>query len=313
MKPKLMRDVLIDCIYKRMHNDEKVIFLSTDLGALALDRLRAKFPDRFFNVGIAEQNAVNVATGWALEGFEVYVYNIAAFITMRSYEQIRSNLSIMAQTKPLNVNLIGIGAGLSYNVSGPTHHCLEDLTLMRLLPNIITFVPSDCTLLEKFVETTIAVKQPKYLRLEGKPIKQIYKKGDDINVNNGFSVLRQGEKVCIVATGYMTHEALKISDRFFEKNVNIGVIDIFTLKPINEDSLFNVLKNYSKILTLEEGFINAGGIDSLVTGIWESRVGGILRKGFDDRHIFSMGDRKSLHRQQNIEDKQIVGTIENLL
>ena len=149
---KTMRDVLIEAIYKKMALDERVFFLSADFGAPALDKLRKDFGDRFINVGIAEQNLVNIATGLALEDCIVYAYAIAPFLTMRAYEQIRLSLSISAQIKPVNVNLIGVGGGLSYDVAGPTHHCLEDISLMRLLPNMTVFSPSDWKLAENFFD-----------------------------------------------------------------------------------------------------------------------------------------------------------------
>ena len=136
-----MRDVFIEGIYNRMQEDRNLFFISADFGSPKLDRLREDFKDRFINVGIAEQNLINISTGLALEGFTVYAYAIAPFLTMRAYEQIRINLSLHAQLKEININLIGVGAGLSYDVSGPSHHCLEDLSIMRTLPNLIVFSP----------------------------------------------------------------------------------------------------------------------------------------------------------------------------
>ena len=158
-----------------MHDDNSIFFISADFGSPKLDILREKFKDRFINVGIAEQNLINISTGLALEGFTVYAYAIAPFLTMRAYEQIRVNLALHAQLKEININLIGVGAGLSYDVSGPTHHCLEDITIMRTLPNLIVFSPSDWILAQKFVDYSIKVKKPKYLRFDGKPLPQIYR------------------------------------------------------------------------------------------------------------------------------------------
>jgi len=311
-QPRIMRNVLIENIFTRMHGDERIIFLSADFGAPALDKLKEKFSDRFINVGIAEQNLINVATGFALEGFIVYAYAVSAFITMRCYEQIRTNLSLMAQTKPLNVNLIGVSAGLSYNVSGPTHHCLEDLTLMRLLPNFTTFVPSDCTLVEKFVDHTLTVHKPKYLRLEGKAVAGIYK-GDEVNFEDGFCELRRGKDgIGIVSTGYMTHKALKIAEKLGEKNVELGVVDVFVLKPLNEDALRNTLKKYRKLITLEEGFIDGGGLDSLISGIRSNDSGEIKRMGFGERHVFELGSREYLHKLNGIDEESIVNAINEM-
>ena len=136
---KAMRDVFLAALHKKMSDDDKIFFVSADFGSPVLDKIRADFPERFLNVGIAEQNLINVSVGLALEGFKVYAYAIAPFTTMRCYEQIRVNISILSQLRPMNINLIGVGAGVSYSLSGPTHHCLEDLSIMRTLPNFEVF------------------------------------------------------------------------------------------------------------------------------------------------------------------------------
>jgi len=118
-----------------MEQDSSIFFISADFGSPVLDDIRADYPDRFVNVGIAEQNLINVTAGLALEGFKVFAYAIAPFITMRCFEQLRVNLALLSEVREINVNLIGVGAGYSYVVSGPTHQCYEDITLIRSLPN----------------------------------------------------------------------------------------------------------------------------------------------------------------------------------
>lgn len=293
---KTMRDTLIEAIYKRMGEDTSIFFVSADMGAPALDRLRKDFKDRFVNVGIAEQNLVNVSTGLALEGFTVYAYAIATFF-MRAYEQIRLNLALSSQIKEINVNLIGVGVGVSYDVSGPTHHCLEDLTIMRALPNIILFSPSDWLTTEKFLDFSIGVKRPKYIRLDGKPLPRIYDKNIDFKWKEGFYELLKGDDIAIVSTGYMTHQALKVAKELRENRKNIGVIDIYLLNPVNEDSLFNAIKRYKCIITLEEAFTNRGGLDSLIMGLLNNRNSDIRLKGlgFLDKYVFRSGKRDFLH------------------
>lgn len=309
---RTMRDVFIEEIYNRMHEDRNLFFLSADFGSPKLDILREKFKDRFINVGIAEQNLINISTGLALEGFTVYAYAIAPFLTMRAYEQIRVNLSLHAQLKELNVNLIGVGAGVSYDVSGPTHHCLEDITIMMTLPNITVFSPSDWVLAEKFVDYSIKVKKPKYLRFDGKPIPRIYPHIEDIDLMNGFKELRKGEKICLVATGYMTHKAIKVADLLTHKNISIGVIDIFVLKPFNEDLFLRSLSKYDYVITLEEAFINKGGLDSLVASIIDKRNSKkrLKRMGFKDAYVFDMGSREHLHKLNNLDEESIIKIIE---
>ena len=138
-----MRDVIIEAIYSHMVSNDRIFFITADFGSPKLDYLKNTFRDRFINVGIAEQNLINISFGLALEEFIVFSYAIAPFITLRALEQIKINLSLHAQFRELNINLIGVGAGLSYDLSGPSHHCLSDISVMRNFPNISIFSPSD--------------------------------------------------------------------------------------------------------------------------------------------------------------------------
>jgi len=306
-QPKTMRDAFIAGVYEKMRKNRSIFFLSADLGAPALDRLRQDFKDRFINVGIAEQNLINIATGLALEGYTVYAYAIAPFITMRAYEQIRQNLSIFSQIKPLNVNLVGVGTGLSYDLSGPSHHCLEDISIMRLLPNFMVFSPSDWKLAKHFVDYSINVKMPKYLRFDGKPSPLLYEKMNNTILERGFYELSKGKKVCLVSTGFMTHRALKVAKEI----QNVGVIDVFILKPLNENLLFKALKKYKYIITIEEGFINNGGLDSLISKILRDHHSNVKLKnlGFNDKHVFEVGDRNYLHKLNNLNEESVISLI----
>ncbi|MBM4348288.1 MAG: transketolase [Deltaproteobacteria bacterium] len=309
---KIMREILIEGIYQRMEEDRSLFFVSADFGSPRLDMLREKYQERFINVGVAEQNLINISTGLALEGFTVYAYAIAPFLTMRAYEQIRVNLSLHAQLKEVNVNLIGVGAGLSYDVSGPTHHCLEDISIMRTLPNITLFSPSDWKLTEKFIDYSIRIKKPKYLRLDGKPLPQIYDSIEDSEFQNGFKELVKGERVCLVSTGYMTHKALRVANLLNEHQIRAGVIDLFMLKPLNEELFSESISPYDYVITLEEAFINKGGLDSLVTNILTRRNSKfrIKRMGFEDTYVFDMGSREHLHRLNHLDEESIVKAIE---
>lgn len=306
---KVMRDVLIENLTEKMLSNSKIFFISADFGSPALDKLRNDFPDRFINVGIAEQNLINIATGLALEGFIVYAYAIAPFLSMRCYEQIR-NLSILSQIREININLISVGAGLSYDVTGPTHHCLEDISLMRILPNFVIFSPSDYILTEKFVEFSVNVKKPKYLRLDGKTVPNIYTMDTELSIEKGFVVLKEGSEICLLSTGYMTHKALSISKKLKAENIDIGVIDMFLLKPFKVNLLFDELSKYNTIITMEEAFINKGGLDSAISGIlMNNKSFNLKRIGFDDRYIFEVGDREYLHKINKTDDESIIKII----
>ena len=251
-EPMVMRDFLIEELYRRMFDNKDILFLSADFGSPVLDKLRSTFGDRFINVGIAEQNLVNISTGLALEGFAVYAYGIAPFITMRACGQIRINLSLLSHTRDVNVNLIGVGAGLSYDFTGPTHHCLEDLAIMRVFPNLMLFSPADT--IGEFVDHSVTVKKPKYLRLDGKPLPDIYSKGDGISMEKGFHEVVEGTDVCFVSTGYMTHRSLRIARELKDMGTDAGVVDVFLLKPFDDSLLCETLRRYRRLVTMEEAF-----------------------------------------------------------
>ncbi len=302
-----MRDALLTEIYNEMQRNDKIILLSADFGAPILDKIRKDFPDNFMNVGIAEQNLVNIATGFALEGFDVYIYAIAAFLSMRAYEMIRTNIALMTQLKPLNINLVGVGAGISYVLSGPTHHCLEDITAIRLLPHITLFSPSDVVLTKKFFNYSLQKKIPKYIRFDSKILPSIYSVEDNINFDDGFVELRDAKKKCIVATGYMTHKALTVSADLKKENIDCGVIDMFLLTNYNKTALAEILKKYDTIITLEEAFINRGGLDSLIANIIAdyNLSAKLIRLGFKDKFVFENGTREYLHSLQGLAIENI--------
>jgi transketolase len=303
-----MRDAFLGRLYAALKEGEKVFIVTDDFGAPTLDKIRTEFKDRFVNVGIAEQNAVNVATGLALEGFTAYAYGIAGFMAMRCYEQIRTNLSMAAQLRPLNVNIIGVGAGFSYDVSGPSHHCLEDITLMRLLPNMELFSPGDWVTASRVAERSLRVNKPKYIRLDSKPVPQIYPEDMAVALDDGFHELEQGADTCVVATGFMTQVARRA---LAQTNAPIGLVDLFSFSPLNEERLAGVLKRYRRIVTVEEGFIRRGGLDALVVGLLARRGAAIPVRalGVDDRFIYDVGNRVHLHKLAGMGEESILQAI----
>lgn len=299
--PVPMRDAFLEQILIAMSRNEKIFFTCADFGSPILDDIRTRYPSRFVNVGIAEQNLINVSAGLALEGFTVFAYAIAPFITMRCYEQIRISLALLSQVRPLNVNLIGVGAGYSYVVSGPTHQCYEDLTIMRALPNIAIYSPADhvnaVALFEKCIETT----GPKYLRFDAQKLPVIYEeKKPDIWC--GFHLLRESGDICIVATGYMVHTALQVAEQLVSQNIELKVIDLFDLTDFDTERLLDILSICSGIVTLEEGFEGRGGLDALIFNlIHRTEINiPVLNIGVTPGYSFELGSRSHLHEQVGI-------------
>jgi transketolase len=307
IKPIAMRDALLERIWQAMAKDRKIFFTSADFGAPILDRIRADFPDRFVNVGIAEQNLINVSAGLALEGYTVFAYAIAPFITMRCYEQIRTSLALLSEVRTMNVTLIGVGAGYSYVVSGPTHQCYEDLTIMRALPNFRVLSPSDHVSAGAIFNRCIGTSGPKYLRFDAQVLPVLYQPGEpDLDI--GFHIHRRGKQVCLLATGYMLHTALNVAEALTADGHSVGVIDLFDISNFAADQLQSVLSSYAAIVTMEEGFRGRGGVDAMIFEFIARRglTARMLNIGVEGGYRFELGSRTELHEQAGIGPKAVL-------
>ncbi|RAU21893.1 transketolase [Paramagnetospirillum kuznetsovii] len=301
LQPRAMRDALLERIWENMATDERLFFVAADFGAPTLDRIRGDFPKRFINVGIAEQNLINVSAGLALEGFKVFAYAIAPFITMRCYEQCRTNLALLSTVRPMNVTLVGVGAGYSYVVSGPTHQCYEDITLMRTLPGFSVLSPADHVTAGALFDRCAGQRGLKYLRFDAQNLPVLH--GETApDLNKGFTQLRDGSDASVVATGYMVHTALKVADKLAQDGISLAVIDLFDLSGFDQDALAALLAARPALISMEEGFSGRGGVDSLARDLL-SRKGlerPTLGIGVEPAYRFELGDRATLHEQVGI-------------
>jgi len=209
------------------------------------------------------------------------------------------------------VNLIGVGTGLSYDVTGPTHHCLEDACIIRALPNLVVFSPCDHVTVERFMEYSLRVKMPKYLRLDGKAQAPVHGNGGGLNLDAGFSELRRGSEVCLVSTGHMTHKALRIAAALAHQGIPAGVIDVFMLKPLSEQMLADAMRGYTHVVTLEESFVRKGSLDTLISDVLRDSGSQAMltRCGFSDNYVFEVGNREHLHAVNGLDDGSIISAV----
>ncbi len=313
-KPLAMRDAFLERIWRSMGSDESIFFTCADFGSPVLDKIREEFPDRFINVGIAEQNLINVSAGLAIEGYKVFAYAIAPFITMRCYEQIRVSLALLSVVRPLNVNLIGVGAGYSYVVSGPTHQCYEDLTIMRALPNFRIYSPADHITAAALFDDCLEHIGPKYLRLDAQVLPALYN-NQTPNVRRGFEVHRDSGEACLLATGFMVHTALQVAERMAAVGIKVGVIDVFDITDFDEPALLEALRQYRGIVTMEEGFRGRGGLDAMMFNLAASRetLAPILNIGVEGGYSFELGTRAELHEQVGIGANSVFKSVSGFL
>ena len=165
------------------------------------------------------------------------------------------------------------------------------------------------------MDYSVAIKKPKYLRIDGKPQPRIYRDSTRISMDIGFCELREGAEVGIVATGYMTHKALRVAEALSQHRIRAGVVDVFMLKPLNEARLYESLKKYPCLVTLEESFIKKGGLDTLIADLISEQASEsrLIRFGFKDHYVFDVGSREHLHAVNGLDEGAIVTTILNRL
>ncbi len=284
-----MRDAFFDRLYEIARGDRNVMLVSADMGAPSLDKFREDLGGQYLCVGIAEQSMITVATGLALSGKKVYTYAIMPFATLRCYEITRVDLSMMN----LPVTIIGVGAGFSYDDSGPTHHSTEDISAMRALPNMTVLNASDSVMAAAFAGLSYQIPGPSYVRLDRQVLPTIY--DQDTDFSEGSIQHRPGKDVTIIATGNMVHSAFEISNKLEEQSIYAGVIDLYRLKPLNAQSLLKQIGNSEKIVTIEEHFLD-GGMGSAVAEVLvdNDRAIPVKRFGIQDKYYYTYGGRSHI-------------------
>lgn len=239
---------------------ENLRVVTADLGLLSgLDRFKTANPDKYLNVGIAEQNMIGIAAGLAREGNCVFATTYATFITMRSFEQIRHNLGYLKY----NVKVVGSSSGVVMGMSGNTHYALEDMALMRTIPNMKVLSPADSVEAVKMVQDLVEMDGPVYLRLTGElSCPMVYKEDYSLEIGKGI-VLKQGTDVALIATGTMVSESLKAAGQLSQEGISCSVVDMHTIKPLDTVLLDQLFASHRLLVTVEE-HSKIGGLGSAV-------------------------------------------------
>ena len=248
----------LDCVYELAKKDKRIIFVGSDLGPGVLDDFKKNIPDRFFMEGVAEQYIIGMSAGLAKEGFIPYVNTISTFITRRCYEQVAIDLCL----HNLPVRLIGNGGGLVYAPLGPTHLAIEDISLMRSIPNMTIISPCDANEMKNLMMQTANYKNPIYIRLGRGGEEVVTNSVTNFEIGKGI-LLKKPKEVLIISCGTMTQKSLKVSNILSEQNIEAGVLHINTIKPIDQEKIINNSKNCKLIVTLEE-HLRTGGLGSSV-------------------------------------------------
>ncbi len=303
-----MRKTSLDMVYELAKQDERVVFIGSDLGPGVLDNFREEMPNRFFMEGVSEANIIGMAAGMAMDGYIPFVNTIATFLTRRCFEQISMDLCL----HDLPVRLIANGGGLVYAPLGPTHIAIDDVALMRSQPNMTVVAPSDAEEMGAFMPETLNWPHPIYIRLGKGGDQVIHKDGNRFKIGTGI-VHRDGGKVVIAATGVMTNRGLGAAEILQESGIDCTVLHFPTIKPLDAGLLFKYAATADMIVTLDEHLLS-GGLGSAILETlndeYTSELPVVHRLGIKDRFTTNYGSQDELLEHFGLQPEQIAAFIE---
>jgi len=298
-----MRTAIIEEVYKIMKENKDSYFLTGDLGYNTLEKIEKDFGSRFINVGVAEQNMIGIASGLALTGKKVFCYSIIPFLTMRCFEQIRNDICY----HDLDVTLLGSGSGLTYGILGSTHFALEDLAILRPLPNMTIFSPADEMDARLGIRYSANFHHPLYIRIGLRKEAKIHQQPYDFKFGKGV-VIQKGKDLVFFVTGTLMEEVIKATKIIKEeKGLTSTIIDIHTIKPLDIDLILKEVEGKEMVFTVEEHGI-IGGLGAAISEILSEskKPVRVIRIGTIDKFVKVIGTRSYLRKQLGLDTEGIV-------
>ena len=300
-----MRQAFVETIIDLARENKNLFLLTGDLGFSIFEDFKKEFPKRFFDIGVAEQNMIGVAAGLALSNKIVFVYSIIPFATMRCLEQIRNDLCM----HNLDVRIVGMGAGLHYGTAGSTHYAIEDISIMRSLPNMTIISPATPNDTKNAFRATISHKGPVYIRL-GKSYGVVKSENEDSFSIGKAILVEKGSDITIIAIGGILYNAKKCTDILKNNDISIRLINMHTVKPIDKDIILKASEETKAIFTIEEHSV-IGGLGSTVAEVLAEAKNRIpfRRFGLPDSYPKSFGDRNYLLDKNGLSAEKVANDI----
>ena len=288
--------------------NDRIVALDADLSKSTKSAdFQKKFPNRFFNVGIAEQNMMGMAAGMASAGLIPFASTFAMFATGRAFEQIRNSIAY----PKLNVKIVGSHSGITVGEDGATHQVLEDIALMRSIPNMVVLVPSDANETAAIVKAAAEYVGPVYIRTGRMAVEDVHPNGVDFKIGKG-EVLAEGSDLAIIATGIGVKIALDAAEELRKININAEVINMSTIKPIDKELIVDTAKKCNKIITVEEHNI-MGGLGSAVSEVICEEYPVLVKKvGVNDRFGQS-GKPNDLLQEYGLTKETVIDLAKSIL
>lgn len=302
-----MRMAFIETLCQLAEQDGRIWLLTGDLGYSLLERFVNRFPDRFVNVGVAEQNLIGIATGLALCGRIVFVYSIANFPTLRCLEQIRNDVCYHNS----NVKIVAVGGGLGYGPLGYTHHGVEDLAIMQALPNMAVIAPGDLVEARLTTKAVANWQGPCYLRLGRASGSIVHQTPPDFEIAKALKI-REGKDLTLISSGEILKTVVDAASALLEKGIDVCVLSMPTIKPLDTQAVIRAGTETQKIVTIEEHSIQGGlgvavGMTLLDYGMEEVRL---LRLGLATAICKEIGSQNYLRAQQGLSTNNLLVRIE---
>lgn len=257
------RKVICDTLMELAKKDKEIMILTCDSrGSASMDSFAKSYPEQFIEVGIAEQDSVGIAAGLATCGKKPYVASPASFLSMRSVEQIKVDVAY----SKTNVKLIGISGGVSYGALGMTHHSLQDIAVMRAIPDIAVLLPADRFETKKMFEALNQYNKPAYIRIGRNPVEDVYEDENFEFKIGKANILQEGSDITIIAVGETVKLALDAGKELKMRGISCRVISMHTIKPLDEETIIKAAKETKGIITIEEHSVN-GGLGAAVSEV----------------------------------------------
>jgi len=309
IEKRMTREAFGQTLARLGKEDARIVALTADLMyPTKLDIFAEKFPERFFNLGVAEQDMVGVAAGLATCGKIPFVATFAVFATTRACEQVRTDIAYPR----LNVKIVGTAAGLSFGMGGVTHASTEDIAIMRSIANMTVIVPADAVEMEKAVEAAVKHEGPVYIRAGRGAEPIIYQKDYQFEIGKSV-VVRKGNDLTFMATGAMVFETLRAAEELSQRGINAQVINFPTLKPIDGKAILKAAQETKAIVTTEEHTI-IGGLGSAVAEVLAEAGAKVAFKRIGLPDIFAIpGHPDELRKKYGLDSTSIVDVAEKLL
>lgn len=285
-----MRQTCLNMVYELAKRDERAVFIGSDLSPGLLANMQKEMPERWYMEGITEANVIGMAAGMAMEGHVPYVNTIATFITRRCYEQVAVDLCL----HNLPVRLIGNGGGLVYAPLGPTHLAIEDIAIMRALPNMTVTAACDAKEMVRLMNCTLDWPGPIYIRLAkgGDPVVSREELGFAIGKAIPMRCARTRRAIVLMATGVMTTNCLKAAELLAKDGIDVSVVHFHTIKPLDEEAVLEFARDAELVATVEEG-VKIGGFGSAVADVMIEQLSTsmppLLRLGLPDEFPHNYG------------------------